>query len=112
LRDTEKATLGKIDILASLIGCIIKQNEKAKTVKIVIDKDVVGELTEEGEIITNDLWLQKLADKIRCQKLTSLRSIKTKQGLYGHLVEVKRGDAGYVSAVANILLDNGYGLQD
>lgn len=79
--------------------------------KILIDKDIVGELTDDGEIITNDIWLKKLADKIKHQELTDLRSRKTKHGLYGYLVTVKKGDPGYVSAMANILLDNGYGLR-
>lgn len=80
--------------------------------KIVIDKDVIGELTDDGEIITSDTWLQKLADKTRRQKLTDLRSKKTKQGHYFFLTMVSKGDAGYVSAVAEILLDNGYGLEE
>lgn len=80
--------------------------------KIVIDKDVIGELTDDGEIITSDTWLQKLADKIHRQKLTDLRSRKTKRGLYGYLTTVKKDDVGYVSAVAEILLDNGYGLEE
>lgn len=79
--------------------------------KIVIDKEVVGELTDDGEIIANDIWLQKLADRIRRQKLTDLRSRKTGHEHYGYLVAVQKGDPGYVSAVAEILLDNGYGLE-
>lgn len=79
--------------------------------KIVIDKDVVGELTDDGEIITNDIWLQKLASRIRHQKLTDLQSRKTVHGHYGYLVTVQKGDPGYVSVVAEILLDNGYGLK-
>jgi len=78
--------------------------------KILIDKDIVGELSDDGEIVTNDIWLKKLANKRKHQKLTMLRVRKTKHGLYGYLVAVKKGDPGYVGAIANILLDNGNGL--
>ena len=83
-----------------------------KYMKIVIDKDVVGELTDDGDIITDDIWLKKLACRIKRQKLTDLGSRKTEHGLYGYLVKVRKGDPGYGSAVANILLDNGYGLKE
>ncbi|MCK4448199.1 MAG: hypothetical protein KAW56_14095 [Candidatus Marinimicrobia bacterium] len=54
----------------------------------------------------------KLANKIMRQKLTDLRTKRTKQGNYYYLITVKKGDPGYVSVVANILLDNGYGLKE
>jgi len=59
--------------------------------KILIDKDIVGNLTDDGEIVTNDIWLKKLANKIKHEKLTMLRSRKTKHGLHGYLVTVKKG---------------------
>ena len=93
------------------VGCIIRQSKSSKTMKIVIDKDVVGKLTDDGEIITSDIWLQKLADRIRRQKLIDLRSRKTGHGHYGYLVTVQKGKPRYISAVVEILLDNGYGLE-
>lgn len=80
--------------------------------KIVINDDDVGELTNDGEIVTDDIWLKKLADKIKRRKLTDLRSRETKQGHYFYLTTVKKGDPGYVSVVAEVLLDNGYGLKE
>ena len=79
--------------------------------KIVLDRDIIGELTDDGDIITDDIWLKKLADRINRQKLTDLRSRKTEHGLYGYLVTVRKGDPGYVSALVEILPDNGYGLE-
>ncbi len=61
-----------------------------KATKIVIDKDVVGELTDDGDIITDDIWLKKLAFRIKGQKLPDLRSRKTEHGLYGYLVTVRK----------------------
>ena len=80
--------------------------------KNVIDKDVVGELTDDGEIITDDIWLKKLSGRIKKRKLTDLRSRKVKQGHYFYLTAVKKGDPGIYTAVAEILLDNGYGLEE
>ncbi|MFC1932054.1 hypothetical protein ACFLXU_00250 [Chloroflexota bacterium] len=42
--------------------------KRSKTMKIVADKNVIGELTENGEIITSDTCLQRLVDRIRRQK--------------------------------------------
>jgi len=36
---------------------------------IVLDDEVVGELTDDGEIVTEDLWLKKLADRIKRRQL-------------------------------------------
>ena len=80
--------------------------------KIVINEDVVGELSDDGEIITDDIWLKKLAASIKRRKLTDLRSRETKQGHYFYRTTVKKGDPGYVSVVAGVLLDNGYGLKE
>jgi len=41
--------------------------------KIVIDKDVIGELTDDGEIITDDIWLKKPSDRIKKRKPMDLR---------------------------------------
>ena len=80
--------------------------------KIVIDEDIVGELSDDGEITTDDPSLMKLANKIRRQKPTDLRSRRTKQGTYFYSITVKKGDPSYYSVVADILLDNGYGLKE
>ena len=84
---------------------------KAEVMKIVIDEDIVGELSDHGEITTDDPCLMKLANKIRRQRLTDLKSKGTKQGTYFYLITVKKGDPSYYSVVADILLDNGYGLK-
>ena len=65
---------------------------KGKSMKIVINEDTVGELSDDGEITTDDIWLMKLANKIRRQKLTDLRTKRTKQGHYSYLITVKKGD--------------------
>jgi len=80
--------------------------------KIVINEDTVGELSDEGEITTDDIWLMKLANKIRRQKLMDLRTRKTKHEHYGYLITVKKGDLGYGSAVAKILLHNEHRLKE
>ena len=33
--------------------------------KIVLDDKVVGQLTDDGEIVTEDMWLRELASKIK-----------------------------------------------
>ena len=70
----------------------------------------MGAITDDGEIMTKDIWLKKLANKTEHQKLTMLRSRKTKRELHVYPVTVKRGDTGHVSAIANILLDDEYCL--
>lgn len=91
---------------------MIDQCLKAAVMKIVIDEDVVGELSNDGGITGDDHGLMRLANKIRRQKLSDLRSKRTKQGLFFHLITVKKGDPGYFTVVADILLDNGYGLEE
>lgn len=91
---------------------MIDQCLKVEVMKIVIDEDIVGELSNDGEITTDDPCLTKLTNKIRRQKLTDLRHKRTKHGTYYYFITVKRGDPGYSSVVANILLDNGYGLEE
>lgn len=80
--------------------------------KIVLGSEVVGELTDDGEIMTEDVWLKKLRTAIKHHKLEDLRSKKGKEGLYFYVVKLQKGDAGYYSTVANILLDKGYGLEE
>jgi len=80
--------------------------------KIAIDEDVIGGLSDDGEITADDPCLMKLANKIRRQKLTDLRSRRTRQGTYFYSITVKRDDPGYVDVVADILSDNGYGLKE
>jgi len=79
--------------------------------KIVINDEVVGELTEYGEIITDDIYLKELADKIGGQNPVNLRSRRTKQCHYFYIAETKKGDPDYRGTVADILLDNGYGFK-
>jgi len=80
--------------------------------KIVINDEVLGEFTDDGEIVTDDIWLKKLANKISNQKLTDFRTKKTKQGHYSYIVKATKGNPGYYSAIAELLLDNGYGLKE
>lgn len=75
-------------------------------------RTTVGELSDDGEITTDDIWLMKPSNKIRRQKLTDLRTRRAKQGHYSYLITVKKVDIGYGSAVANILLDNGHRLKE
>jgi len=46
--------------------------------KIVIDEDTVSELSGEGEITTDGIWLMKLANRTKRQNLTELRTKRTK----------------------------------
>ena len=80
--------------------------------KIVIDKDVVWELTDDGEIITDDIPLKKLAASIKHRTLSDLISKKGNKGHYFYIAKVKKSDPNYYTAVAEILLDNGYGLRE
>ena len=88
-----------------------REPEKVVTMNIVINDEVVGELTDDGKIKTDDIWLKKLADKISRKNLTDLRSRRTKNEHYFYLTKVKKGDPGYASAVAEIILDSGYGFR-
>ena len=88
-----------------------RESEKVVTINIVINDEVVGELTDDGEIKTDDIQLKKLADRISRQNLTDLRSRKAKRHHYFYLTTVKKSEPGYVSAVIEILLENGYGLR-
>jgi len=47
--------------------------------KIVIDKEVVGELTDDREIITEDICLKRLADTMRKRRF---EDIEGKEGTY------------------------------
>jgi len=81
--------------------------------KIVLDEDMVGEITEEGDIITDDINLQKLAAKIKSKKFDYMISRRGKNdGLYFYCLKLSKGDKGYYSAVADLLLDEGYGLKE
>lgn len=79
--------------------------------KIVVDEEIVGELTEEGDIITDDITLQKLALRIKGEKFDDMRRRGNKGKLYFSLIKVGKGDKSYCSAVAELLLDEGYGLE-
>jgi len=78
--------------------------------KIVVDKEVVGELTDDGEIITDDICLNRLADTMKKRRFEDIERVEGKEGTYYRLITVKKGDASYASAVSSFLLDNGYGL--
>jgi len=44
--------------------------------KILIDKDVVGKLSNDGDIVPNDIWLRRLVNKTKRQRLrTAWRNI-------------------------------------
>jgi hypothetical protein len=88
-----------------------REPEKVVTMNIVINDEVVGELTDDGEIITNYVWLQILEDRITRHNLTDLRGRKAKKDHYFYLLPVKKGDPDYRSTAADILLDNGYGFK-
>lgn len=91
---------------------MIDQYLKTEVMRIAIDEDTVGELSDDGEITTDDPYLVKQVDKIKHQRLTDLRSRKTKQRFCFYSITVKKGDPGYVSVIADILLDDGYGLKE
>lgn len=80
--------------------------------KILIDEEVVGELTEDGEIETEDLWLKDLVASIDIKALTTQQTIKSeKYGLYGVMRKATSKKA-LVSAWVNILLNMGYGVRN
>jgi len=86
---------------------------KPTITQIVIDEDVVGELTDDGEIVTDDPCLAKLARSLRGRKFHELMAVHLDGKLFGgKAVVLKKGDFGYPVVVANILLDNGYGLRE
>lgn len=78
--------------------------------KIIVDKEVVGELTDDREIINEDICLKRSADTMKKRRFEDIERVEGKEGTYCRLITVKKGDAGYASAVASFLLNNGYGL--
>ena len=76
--------------------------------KILIDQDVLGELDDDGTIVSADIWLKKLGALLAKSALPYLDLLPDGLGEYR---EVKKGEEGYYYAVVNALLDAGYDLE-
>ena len=80
---------------------------------IMLDNDNVGELTDEGDIISDDTCLKKIAFKIKGKKLIDMRSRRDGEGeLYFTGMKTGKGDKGYCDVVAELLIDEGYCIQE
>ena len=81
-------------------------------VRILLFDHEVGALTEEGDIITNNVCLQKIAARIKGKKLGDMRNRRDKSGgLFFTGTKVGKGDDDYYSIVVELLHDEGYRLQ-
>jgi hypothetical protein len=77
--------------------------------KIVIEDITIGFLTDEGEIISDNPFLRKLAASIK--ELTTLEVVRGDGDAFGQVVKtVKLGDPGYLGEMIEELLEAGYGI--
>ena len=76
---------------------------------IHICDETVGYLTDEGELISENPTIKRLARRVKRVQTTEL--IRGKKGTVGlRLITVERAHPAYVGAVIERLLDAGYDL--
>ena len=76
--------------------------------KIILDDEVVGELAQDGKIITTDPALLSIANTVRRKKFYRVDHKRTKNGINGYLIVVGKNDPGYAIEVYYYLFDRGY----
>ena len=76
--------------------------------RIDIDSEIVGFLTDEGEFISDNPSIKRFSKRVK--KIGTFEMVHGKGAVGWVRKTVKTGDAGYVSAVIEKLLDAGYGV--
>lgn len=81
--------------------------------KILVADEVVGTLTEEGEIQTDDWYLIRFWKRLKEQKLPLMRSFVSKEhGEFTACLWVQFGDKEWRFPVVEELLNAGYEISD
>ena len=58
--------------------------------QIVVDKEVVGELINDREIITEDISLKRMADTMKKRTFRDIERVDGKEGTYCQLITIKK----------------------